>query len=239
MEEEGVDGTAVASAGNRLYAIKSIPSKGQGLVATSRIHKGARILSEAPIFKVPRDEPNLQVIESVIIEQLKSLDKDQQHAFFSLHNAYEKRHSPFLSIARTNVFPLGSGAREGGLFLEASRINHSCRHNAQNTWNANIRRLTIHALYDIEEGQEITITYLSCITEYAERQRYLQDKFFFDCKYELCSLLPTQRKESDLRLNKIKSIDEAIGDLDEIISDPEIGLHLIHCIFRLFEEEDI
>ena len=77
--EEGVDGTAVASAGNRLYAIKSIPGKGQGLVATSRIHKGARILSEAPIFKVPRDEPNIQVVESVIIEQLKSLDKDQHH----------------------------------------------------------------------------------------------------------------------------------------------------------------
>jgi hypothetical protein len=67
-----------------VYAIKSIPGKGQGLVATSRIHKGARILSEAPIFKVPRDEPNLQVVESVVIEQLKNLDRDQQRAFFAL-----------------------------------------------------------------------------------------------------------------------------------------------------------
>jgi len=55
-----------------------------------------------------------------------------------------------------NVLPLGSGAPEGGLFLQASRINHPCRHNAQNTWSANIKRLTIHALRDIE-GQEIAI----------------------------------------------------------------------------------
>jgi hypothetical protein len=238
MEEEGFDERAVASAEN-LYAIKSIPGRGQGLVATSRIHKGARILSEASIFKVPRDEPNLQVVESVIIKQLKSLDRDQQRAFFALHNAYGKRHSPFLGIARTNVLPLGSEAREGGLFLEASRINHSCRHNAQNTWNANIGCLTVHALRDIEEGQEITITYLSCTTPYAERQRFLQEKFIFDCKCELCSLLPAQREESDLRLSKIRSIDEAIGDLDEIISDPKIGLHLVHGMFRLFEEEGI
>lgn len=134
------------------------------------------------------------------------------------------------------MLPLGSGAHQGGLFLEASRINHSCRHNAQNTWNANIERLTIYAFCDIEEGQEITISYLGGTSDYAERQRDLKKKFKFDCKCELCSLPPAQREESDSRLNKIKSIDEAIGDF---VLEPEMKLHLIHIMFGLFEEEGI
>ena len=38
-------------AGIRLYAIKSIPSKGQGLVATSSTHKSDAIIYEARVFK--------------------------------------------------------------------------------------------------------------------------------------------------------------------------------------------
>ena len=153
MEDGKVATKAGESAGNiRQYAVQPILGKGQGLVATSRIRKGTRILSEAPILKVPRDTSDLQAVESVIVEQLKTLCRDQQRAFFALPNAHGKHYSPFLGIARTNVLPLGSRAREGGLFLEASRINHSCTHNAQNTWNAKIGCLTIHALRDIEEG---------------------------------------------------------------------------------------
>ena len=129
----------------------------------------------------------------------------------------EISHSSFPGIARTNVLPLGCDAREGGLFLEASRINHSCRQHAQNTWNANIGRLTIHALRDIEEGQEITITYLGDEAEYAERQQSLHDKFFFNCKCDLCSLPPAQREESDRTLGMIKFIDTAIGIFNEMI----------------------
>src|SRR5450755_4255597 len=103
-------------------------------------------MSEAPVFKVPRFATYTQSVESIVIKELECLSRDQQRAFFALPNAYGSSHSPFLGIARTNVLPLGSGASEGGLLLDASRINHSCRHNAQNTWNATIERLTIHAL---------------------------------------------------------------------------------------------
>jgi hypothetical protein len=114
-------------------------------------------------------------VERIIIKELENPSKDHQQTFFALHNAYGSSHSPSLPIARTNVLPLGSGAPEGGLFLQESRINHSCIHNAQNTWNANIERLTIHHLHDIE-GQGITIAYLSGSPDYAERQRDLKEK---------------------------------------------------------------
>lgn len=128
-----MDRTTDALAGSdRLYAIKPILGKGQSFIATSKILKGTRIMSEAPVFKVPRFATYTQSVESIVIKELKSLSRDQQRAFFALPNAYGSSHSPFLGIARTNVLPLGSGASEGGL-LDASRINHLCRHNAQNT----------------------------------------------------------------------------------------------------------
>jgi len=195
----------------RLYTVKPILGKGQGFIATSKILKETRILSEAPVFKVLRDERSFQAVERIIIKELESLSKDHQRTFFALHNAYGGSHSPSLPIARINVLPLGSGAPEGGLFLQASRINHSCRHNAQNTWNENIGRLTIHALRDIEARQEITISYLASTSEYAERQRFLKEKFKFECKCELCSLPRAQRKHSDTRLRKLQAINNSIG----------------------------
>jgi len=74
---------------------------------------------------------------------------------------------------------------------------------------------------------------------YAERQRDLKEKFCFGRKCEHCSLPPAQREESDLRLNKIRFIDEAIKHLDGIVLNPETGLHLVHMMFCLFEEEGI
>ncbi|KAG9494754.1 hypothetical protein J7337_013893 [Fusarium musae] len=218
------------------YVIRPVQGKGQGLFATSKIHKGTRILSEAPIFKIPRDEPDIEVVDHAIIRALKILDRDHQRAFFGLHNAYGKSHTPFLGIARTNALPLGSEAREVGIFLDASRCNHSCQANAQNTWNASIGCLTIHALRDIEEGQEITISYLGRRMEFAERQVFLKAKFFFDCSCDLCTLSLVQREKSDLRLRKIQFIDDSLG---ESTSDYDTGLYLAHTLLHLLEEEGI
>jgi hypothetical protein len=126
------------------------------------------------------------------------------------------------------------------LFLTASRINHSCRHNSQNTWNENIKRLTIHALRDIEEGEEITISYLASTSEYSERQRFLKEKFKFDCKCKLCSLPQTQQKHSDRRLREIQTIDKSIGHFllwGGLTS--ERALHRLRKIFDLFDAEGI
>ncbi|KAM0252572.1 hypothetical protein ACHAQJ_007655 [Trichoderma viride] len=240
MEQGRICNEVVAQAGSDgIYAIQPIPGKGQGVIATSKIPKGTRILSEAPIFKMPRIGSDRKVVNDLIIKAVKGLSKTDQRAFFSLHNAHGRDHSPFLGIARTNALPLGSEAHEGGIFLEASRINHSCQHNAQNTWNANLGRITIHALRDIEEGQEITISYLGSTMEYAERQRLLKEKFHFDCGCELCSATLAQRKESDIRLRKMQLIDDALGSLGDAMSEYKAALHLAHTMFRLFKAEGV
>jgi len=77
----------------RLMATDYTPSglsrvKVKAFVATSKILKGTRILPESPVFKVPGLATNAQLVESLIIEKLKSLSKDKQRAIFSLHNAH-------------------------------------------------------------------------------------------------------------------------------------------------------
>lgn len=207
------------------------------MVAVANIPKGTRILSEAPLFTYKSGD--IQVVERTIVEQVKLLNREQQHAFFALHNAHVGKHSPPHGITRTNVLPLGPGASWGGLFLEASRINHACWSNAQNSWNENIKKITIHAVRDIKEGEEITIIYTRAFEEYSERQRFLKDGFSFNCGCKLCSLPPSKRKESDLRIWKLKSLDELLGRLQCSDFEPELVLQLVYKMLRLFEEEDI
>lgn len=222
-----------------MYEVKRIAGKGLGLVATRNIPKGARLISETAIFEIPRNSINPMAVQKSILECLEKVDDEKKKAFYGLHNAHGIEVGTALGIARTNALPFGSNATEGGLFLEASRINHSCCHNAQNTWNANLNQLTIHAFKDIKEGEEICISYLDGSEDYQTRQRELQARFCFTCTCELCSLSPSKRQRSDKRLNEITRLDEIIGDGMSIIRTPIACLYHAHRVLELLEEEQI
>ncbi|KAJ5100809.1 SET domain-containing protein [Penicillium angulare] len=223
-----------------MYELNDVPGKGKGLVAAERIVKGTRLLSEAPVFRVSRDNSNIKILKAIVETELQRLTVGQKAAFFDLTNIYGDAHSNSLGIARTNALPLeGSNKASSGLFLEASRINHSCRHNAQNTWNENIGELTIHALRDIDAGQEITISYLAGTSDFVERQLRLKETFKFTCKCELCSLPLAKRQLSDDRLTKIQGIDNLIGSFLWNGGKPVVALNILRIMFDLFEEEGI
>lgn len=232
----------VSDSRKRLYAIKKTTSKGLGFVATSKISKGTRILLEAPLFKTQDSSNNISSAEIMVLQEVKSLTKDQQRAFFSLQNAQGRKYSPILGIVTTNMLPLG-GSNSDGLFLEASRINHSCQPNAQHAWNNNLNDLTVHALCDIEVDREITISYiggvsLGCI----ERQCHLMDAFSFACMCELCSLPLLARFSSDLRLDQIRSVSEdegAVTDLDQVLEHSAMSFGQVCRLFELLNEESI
>ena len=124
-----------------LYTIQEIPGKGHGLVAATTIIKGTRILSESPLFRVPRGG-NSRTRDS-ISKKVAALREEQRQAFLSLHNSFEDENGPELGRVRTNALPLRSDATTGGIFLDSSRINHSCNANAQNTWNEKDRKSVV------------------------------------------------------------------------------------------------
>lgn len=145
---------AEATETSPFYIQKSISGKGQGLIAARKIPKGSRILSENTIFTIPSIGYSYDLSNNLIADRLKQVSKDDQRAFFTLHNNFQDSLGPLLGIAKTNTLPLGSEASEGGLFLQASRINHACLPNCQHIWNANIGEETIHAIREIGKARK-------------------------------------------------------------------------------------
>ena len=220
------------------YISISIPGKGQGLIGAQNIPKGSRVLSEKPIFTAPQRGYNDETMNQLIANKLKQVSKENQRAFLALHNNFRGSLGPFLGIAKTSVLPLGPNATEGGLFLQASRINHACLPNCQHAWNGSIGEETIHAVRDIAKGEEITISYSDSSPSKIRRDRLLRD-FGFECTCSLCSLPATERMRSDDRLEEIQHIDIAIGDGAHLMQHPQQHLQIVHSLVVILEAEEI
>jgi hypothetical protein len=222
---------------DHLYTIQEIPGKGHGLVAATTIIKGTRILSESPLFRVPRGGSSKKYLRNSISKKVAALREEQRQAFLSLHNSFEDEDGPEIGRIRTNALPLGSNATTGGIFLDSSRINHSCNANAQNTWNEDLQKLTIHAIRDIAKGDEITIFYITARRNRGARLHALQTNFRFTCSCSLCSLPLDQRKTSDERWDEIQRLDNSIGNGTGILSTPLQTLHDVHKLLNLLDDE--
>ncbi|SCO54450.1 uncharacterized protein FFNC_15518 [Fusarium fujikuroi] len=222
---------------NIIFILQDIPGKGKGLVASNKILKGTRILSEEPVIRVPDNAPDSSALRASIRRQVDELTSDQRRDFLSMCNVYPSdTASQYLGIVRTNALPIGTG---GGIFLAACRSNHACDNNAQKAWNDSIGRHTIHALRDIDKGEEITITYIGVLNNRRNRQEVLRKKFKFTCLCRLCSLPAHLSAESDRRLDEILKLDGCIGKegLMGILSDPKRILGYVDRQVRLYNEQ--
>ncbi|KAI4114452.1 MAG: hypothetical protein LQ345_004763 [Seirophora villosa] len=221
-----------------MYALQDVPGKGKGLVATEKISRGTRILSEEPIITVSYDNDSEQLRISTY-RQVGALDEQQRRAFLSMHNihAYRNPAEQYHGIIQTNALPMKPN--QSGIFLEACRVNHACDNNAQKDWNSNMKRHTVHALRDIREGEEITIYYLGVHKNREARKEALQANFGFECSCRLCSLPLEQSQESDRRLNEIYRLDGLIGrgGLWGITRSPLRFLRYVDEQVRLYNEQ--
>ena len=159
-----------------------------------------------------------------------------------MHNIHPYRDAAerYLGICSNKLLACRSRSEiKGAIFLEACRINHACDNNAQKNWNEKIKRHTVHALRDIDKGEEITITYLSPLKNRTARQKALQEKFGFTCLCHLCSLPPEQSQESDRRLEEIHRLDGVIDQLgtEGILVSPLRTLRYFDQQVRLYNEQ--
>ena len=230
-----------SSASDRMYTLQAVPGKGKGLIAIKKISKGMRILSEEPIITIPGNKLNIEQLQISIYQQVATLSEHQHRAFLSMHNIHPYRDAAeqYLGIVQTNSLPAEADGDKGAIFLEACRINHACDNNAQKSWNEKIKRHTVHALRDIDKGEEITITYLGPLKNRTARQKALQERFGFTCLCHLCSLPPEQSQQSDRRLEEIRRLDDVIDQLgtEGVLVSPLRTLSYFDQQVRLYNEQ--
>ena len=217
-----------------LFEVQTVPGKGKGLVARCNIARGTRILYESPLFTTHNLSP-ISLMESTIATKLKSLSKTQQRQFLMLHNNFPGKH-PFSGVVKTNALPCGSDSLIGGIYPSICLINHSCLPNAHNNWNSDTKCETIHAIRDINAGEEITITYDKGGSS-DSRHTHLKDGFGFDCSCELCSLSLPELQISDARRLQIQHLDDAIGDPIRVMTRPDDCLADCHSLLQVLDEE--
>jgi len=149
-------------------AIRPIPGKGLGVIATTNLTQGQAIITESPFLTVDHPPHTLQVTS-----RLSSLSQRSRDLFHSFKPTLAPCHpNRLIDIVATNVIPLGGDVIEdlddeviaidadgevedrcrSGLFETICRVNHSCAPNSQWTWfeSGHMGKLHGNALYEAE-----------------------------------------------------------------------------------------
>ena len=82
---------------------------------------------------------------------------------------------------------MGSSGQSGrGIFLHASRLQHSCVPNVQQAYNATLGMSTVHVTRDIKEGEELARSYINHVRNDCEERAELLSRWGFHCGCAAC-----------------------------------------------------
>ncbi|KAF8496101.1 hypothetical protein JB92DRAFT_2991416 [Gautieria morchelliformis] len=189
------------------WQVTDLPGRGKGMIAIRPIKQGERILTEAPLFVVPRKISGSPT--QLINSHLGSLSEEQQTAFLELSyvdmgSDIPEENIP-LSIFQTNG--ISAGESGVGIFPKTARLNHACSagFNSVYTWREKEKLLVVHALKEIQAGEELLTTYFDTKKSRDERRNYLAQTYKFNCSCQVCSLPPKESHASDLRLQSMST----------------------------------
>ena len=127
------------------YKLTNIPGKGQGLLATRKLHLGTIIVTEKPLIVVDTVRAAKDVIP-----MFNSMSEDKKTAVLSLYDPGEdlnmkasfltgdEQERKVLRIFEANSIHLCSHSEmninKSGLYQTISKINHDCSPNVVWTW---------------------------------------------------------------------------------------------------------
>lgn len=191
------------------FRIADAGAKGLGVFALRQFHRGDLIVSEPPLFSLRDGGGNFAVLSAI-----RGLSPEKLQQYESLVNAHAESgrfEDPLMGIFWTNSLQMDQD--HSGIFVQASRFNHSCSPNARYSWNPAINRFRIYALRDIACGDEILESYLSSRNVYgstrAARQARLA-RYAFTCACVVCGLPEPAAAANDRRRMKITELWESV-----------------------------
>ncbi|KXX77141.1 SET domain-containing protein 5 [Madurella mycetomatis] len=207
------------------FEIRSSPNKGLGVFAIKNLPRDTIIIRDPLIFQYDQGEEPWQryrrflklptATQRAILELAVQRNTEQCMAVgMSVILSGKDRDSiPNImhleDVIATNGLGLVVDADSpGGLFLSASRINHSCVPNADHTCHEGSTDKVVLANRDISEGEEITISYIANYLPRAHRQLCL-DGWGFSCQCPACD---PGHSDSRLYEQRIKRLGQLCQD---------------------------
>ena len=173
------------------FRVSNVEGKGAGWIATKNIQRGELIWTESPILNPMGHFAFLGAINKAV----NDLSKKNQKLFESLYDPEDGGEE-----AMKNVRIWNTNATGWGIYVTASRLNHSCQPNV--IWSSDDdnppHRLEVRALRDVSLGEELTVSYIkmSDLLPKEKRQQKLS-QWGFVCCCTLCSLEEMQVKKND------------------------------------------
>lgn len=201
-----------------LYTISPSGSKGLGCFAKQPLRLGTHLVTEEPLFTLPSDQTTALSVE----QKVNSLPGNSQSGFSLCDNKKDGCDSKkdghnywtALAIYKRNRLPLDANGLFG-LFIHASRFNHSCMPNAYLYYDEPKKQMCIHVLaLEIAEGEEITIDYLyNSVYDTVSARRQALKRWDFKCDCAACEYAPeeeNQQSKIQARRMKIRSLQDSV-----------------------------
>jgi len=207
IEETLKDDASTSSEEPLPYAIKEIATKGTGVVATRRIFPGEIIMREEPLFVVAdKIFVDTEKTEKYLDKLINRLGSEKVIQFLSLTDCTNEEAS-YVGRFYTNCMDFRGDA---AIFPTMARVNHSCRANSEFVSRVDLGHQRLVANYIIEEGEEITINYMSMAEEGTDnrmtRNRYLLTYYSFRCTCMECTLQDSELAENDVLREEMKEL---------------------------------
>lgn len=201
------------------FIVVQIPCKGFGMIATRKLYPGDLILAEKPVFIVPDAIfEDVEKCEEFLGKETNKLSCDDRELFLSLSdkrvtdpNSHDP--NPYCGIFYTNAMTYNDDA---ALCPLMSRANHSCRPNAEFISRPDLGVQHLVTNYVINEGEEITISYMSMAEEGSEtketRQDYLRRWYGFQCTCRACTIQDKELLDDETARETMKELQAAGPD---------------------------
>lgn len=141
------------------------------------------IFSERPLL---HDFTIALTLDTYLAFALSSLSKTKIKRFKRLRNVFTERGD--VGIVATNAYAVDHESRFCAVFDKLSRVNHSCRPNAERKWDSVLEVEKVYALREIKSGEEIIVSYLAGLDGLGlgERRELLMKGWRFECHCERC-----------------------------------------------------
>ena len=205
---------------NPPFEIRPSPNKGLGVFARTPIPRASIIMRDQLVLRFEQGEKPQQkyrrfsrlprpIQEEILkLAVLRDVERSTAVGLELLLDGVREDVIPKVlhleDVLNTNAFGtvIDDQQTPAGVFLTASRLNHSCVPNADHFCGNESRWKSFVANRDITEGEEITISYIDHLKHRTERQLELR-KWAIVCQCPVCDVDHPDSRAHEDRLKRI------------------------------------